>query len=100
MACRANPICIGSVTATICMTPLVDQLLHPLAHGGLGQADRVADAGVRAAAVLLQLLDDGLSELIGLSAAASGHAIRLSHRHLQIKGNRPPTHLDMPESAV
>ena len=33
----------------------VDQPLHPLAHRRLGQPDRLADRGVRAAPVLLQL---------------------------------------------
>ena len=36
----------------------VDELLHALAHRRLGQADRLGDARVRPAAVLLQLLDD------------------------------------------
>ena len=37
---------------------LVEQLLDALAHGRLGEADGLADRGVRPAAVLLELLDD------------------------------------------
>ena len=44
----------------------VDHALHALAHGGLGQADRLADARIRPAAVLLQLLDDRLGEFVEL----------------------------------
>ena len=55
---------VGSVTATTCITPRVDQPLHALADGGLGQPDHLADRGVRASAVLLQLLDDGLGHVV------------------------------------
>lgn len=40
--------------------PGVRELLHPLADGGLAEADGLPDLGVRAAAIDLQLLDDGL----------------------------------------
>ena len=42
----------------------VGEPLHPLAHGGLGEPDRLADRGVGAAAVLLQLLDDRLGDVV------------------------------------
>src|ERR1022692_3624760 len=42
----------------------VDQPLHPLAHRGLGQPDRLADRRVGAPAVLLKLLDDLLRDVI------------------------------------
>ena len=38
--------------------------LHPLPDRGLGQADDLADGGVGASAVLLQLLDDGLGDVV------------------------------------
>jgi len=44
--------------------PAVHQPLYPLAHRGLGQADHLADRRVRTAAVLLQLLDDPLGQVI------------------------------------
>src|ERR1022692_668627 len=44
--------------------PAVDQSLDPLAHRGLGPADYLADRWVGAAAVLLQLLDDLLGQVI------------------------------------
>ena len=53
----------------------VDQALHALAHRGLGQADHLADGGVRASAVLLQLLDDRLGDVVerdGGALAACG----------------------------
>ena len=46
------------MTATICMTPGVEQPLHPLADRGLGQPDRLGDGGVGLPAVLLEQLDD------------------------------------------
>ena len=61
---RWKPTAAASVTAAIWMTPLVDQPLHPLAGGRLGQADGPGDGGVGAPAVLLQLLDDPLAELV------------------------------------
>ena len=42
----------------------VDQPLDALADGGLGQPDDLADGGVRAAAVLLELLDDRLRDVV------------------------------------
>ena len=64
--------------------PGLGEPLHPLAHGGLGEADRLADRGVGATAVLLQLLDDRLGDLVedgalprgapgGVAAAMAGH---------------------------
>ncbi len=48
----------------------LDQPLDPLAHRGLRQPHRLADGGVRAAPVGLQLLDDGLGR--GVQVAAPG----------------------------
>jgi hypothetical protein len=42
----------------------VQQPLHPLAHGRLGQPHRAADRGVGPATVLLQLLDDPLGDVV------------------------------------
>ena len=42
----------------------VDQPLDALADGGLGQPDHLADGGVRAPAVLLELLDDRLRDVV------------------------------------
>ena len=39
MALRRKPSIIGSVTATICITPDSIEALHPLADRGLGEAD-------------------------------------------------------------
>ena len=44
------------------MTLGVEQALHPLAHGGLGEADLLRDRGVGLAAVVLEQLDDGLAD--------------------------------------
>ena len=44
----------------------VDHALDPLPHRGLGQPDRLADARIRPTAVLLQLLDDRLGQLVEL----------------------------------
>ncbi len=57
----------------------VDELLHPLPHRRLGQPDRLADRGVRAPAVLLQLLDDRL-----------GHVVRM-----RCCGSKPPADLPL-----
>ena len=59
---RWKPTAAASVTAAIWMTPLVEQPLHPLAGGRLGQADGPGDRRVRAPAVLLELLDDPLAQ--------------------------------------
>ena len=40
------------------------ELLHALAHGGLAEPDRLADLGVEPAAVVLQLLDDRLRDVV------------------------------------
>ena len=42
IASRRNPSVSGSVTATICIDAGLDEPLHPLAHRGLGEPDRVA----------------------------------------------------------
>ncbi len=52
--------------------PRVEQPLDPLAHGGLGQADGLADRGVRPAAVLLELLDDRLGDVVEQAVGVSG----------------------------
>jgi len=44
----------------------LDQSLDALTDGGLGQADCLADSCVRAPAVLLQVLDDGLGQVVEL----------------------------------
>ena len=44
----------------------VDHALDALAHRGLGEPDRLADGGVGAPAVLLQLLDDRLGQVVEL----------------------------------
>lgn len=49
---------------------LVEQLLDALAHGRLGEADGLADRGVRPTAVLLELLDDGEADGIQVRSAA------------------------------
>ena len=49
----------------------VEQPLHALADGGLGQADGLADRGVRPPAVLLQLLDDRLRDVVEGDAVAA-----------------------------
>ena len=46
----------------------VEQPLDPLADRGLGQADDLADGCVGTPAVLLQLLDDGLRDVIEVRA--------------------------------
>ena len=71
IAWRAKPSCRGSVTATTCMTPLSVEPLHALAHGGLGQPDHLADGGVRATAVLLELLDDRLRDVVEVGTSAA-----------------------------
>ena len=48
----------------------VDEPLHPLADRGLGEADHLADRGVGAAAVLLELLDDRLGDVVELACRA------------------------------
>ena len=44
--------------------PRLDEPLHPLTHGRLGEADRLADGRVGPTAVLLQLLDDRLADVV------------------------------------
>jgi hypothetical protein len=48
----------------------VGEPLHPLPYGRLGQADHLADGGVGPAAVLLELLDNGLGDLVEVVAVA------------------------------
>ena len=52
----------------------VDQALHPLAHGGLRQPDRLAELGVRQPAVVLELLDDGPIDVVERVWAGRSHA--------------------------
>src|SRR4051812_7939759 len=52
----------------------VDQRLHPLPDGGLGQADRVTDRGVGAAAVLLELAQDRLAHVVEQVRRRTGRA--------------------------
>ena len=72
MACREKPTCRGSVTATICMTPGVEQPLDALADGGLGEPDRGGDPRVGTPAVLLQLLDDRPRDVVEHQPAGPG----------------------------
>ena len=65
----------------------VEQPLHPLAHGGLGQADGLADRGVGLPAVLLQLLDDRLGE----SSSTTAGGRRSTVRTLEVAGLRVVT---------
>ena len=70
----------------------LDQPLHALAHRGLREAHDLADGGVRAASVLLQLLDDGLGDVVeGHGPLALGchaaHAVRTGARGQRIHGN-------------
>ena len=54
----------------------VDQPLNALAYRRLGEPDRLADRGVRAAAVLLELLDDRLGDVVegtDVSVALAAH---------------------------
>ena len=44
--------------------PGLGEPLDPLPHGGLGEPDGLADRGVGASAVLLQLLDDRLGHVV------------------------------------
>ena len=44
--------------------PGADQPLHPLPDGGFGQPDRSGDRRIRPPAVLLELLDDGLGQVV------------------------------------
>ncbi len=64
MACRGKPTWSGIGDGDDLHDAGVEQPLHALADGGLGQPDRLADGGVRPAAVLLQLLDDGLGDVV------------------------------------
>ena len=71
------------MTATTCITPVSSEPLHPLAHRGLGQPDDLADRGVRAPAVLLELLDDRLGDVVEMrafpvarSSGSPGHRVR------------------------
>ena len=49
----------------------LEQPLHPLAHRRLGQADGLADGRVRPPAVLLELLDDGLGDVVEAEGCAT-----------------------------
>src|SRR4051812_12900930 len=62
IASRPKPSSVGSVTATICITPGTHQPLHPLPHRSLRDADCLGDSGVRPAPVSLQCVDDGLGD--------------------------------------
>ena len=64
MACRAKPSSSGSVTRDDLHHAAVDETLDALPDRGLGQADDLADGGVRAASVLLELLDDRLRDVV------------------------------------
>ena len=64
MACRVNPICNGIGDRDDLHHARTDQPLHPLPDGGLGEPDRLADGGVRPAAVLLELFDDRLGDVV------------------------------------
>ena len=84
IACRAKPICMRVGDRDDLHDAGLDQLLHPLPHRGLGQPDRLADAGVGPATVLLQLLDDRLGGVIQLLSArlpAGGSSGNGSHEH-------------------
>ncbi len=62
---------------------LVEQLLNSLAHGRLRQAHGLADGGVRAPPVLLQLLDDRLGGGVEWNAGvpvAVGHIATVPDR--------------------
>ena len=69
IAWRAKPICSGSVTATICMTPESSSRWTRWRTAASDSPTRLADAGVRPAPVLLQLLDDGLGGVVELRRA-------------------------------
>ena len=87
----------GSVTATICTTPDSIEPLHPLAHRGLGEPDRGGELRVREPAVLLELLDDRLVDVVdddgalgaGALAAPSARGMRLLRRSRRVSPGRP-----------
>ena len=64
MACRAKPTDERVGDRDDLHHAGVDEPLHALAHGRLGQPDGLADGGVRTATVLLQLLDDRLGDIV------------------------------------
>ena len=78
MACRWKPDLERVGDRDDLHDALVEQPLHPLPDGRLGQPDRLADGRVRPPAVLLQLLDDRLGHLVeahvGAGARQAGHA--------------------------
>ena len=53
----------------------VDQPLDALPDRGLGQADHLADGGVRAPTVLLELLDDRLGDVVEVERRRSGFLV-------------------------
>ena len=82
IACRAKPSCERVGDRDDLHHAAVDQPLDALADGGLGQPDDLADRGVRAPAVLLELLDDRLGDVVEDLALARSCAYPLMARNV------------------
>ena len=70
MAWLRKPTCSGSVTATICMTPASRIFWTRWRTAASDRPDRLGDRPVGPASVLLQLLDDGLVDVVEESVGA------------------------------
>ena len=74
--------------------PSVDHLLDTLADGRLGHPHRGGDAGVGPAAVLLELLDDGLGDIVEDHGRGRGHgtlpAVVAAFDLMQLSCTAPP----------
>ena len=64
IAARGKPTCMGSVDGDDLDDAGLDEAGDPLADRGLREPDGASDGRVGAAAVLLELLDDGLGGVI------------------------------------
>jgi hypothetical protein len=61
--------------------PGIQHALHSLPHSSLGQTYRLADAGIGAAAIFLELFDDSLGDIVQVRSSSSDSVVSVCKFH-------------------